>query len=130
MWVDSYSNNNFYQWAITLQDKPEPIGSIGVVSQDETLNSLTVGYCLGRYWWNQGITSEAFSAIIPFLFEKVQVNRIEARHDPRNLYSGKVMLKCGLTYEGTFRAAERNNMGIADVAVYSILANEYFATKK
>lgn len=126
MWVDSYSNPNFYQWAITLQDNTQPIGSIGIVAQDQTLNCLTVGYCIGRHWWNQGITSEAFSAIIPFLFEKVQANRIEARHDPRNLYSGKVMKKCGLTYEGTLRATEYNNTGIADVSIYSILAEEYF----
>ena len=76
-------------------------------------------------WWKQGITSEAFSGIIPFLFEDVKVNRIEAFFDPHNPNSGKVMEKCGLTYEGTRRQAGISNRGISDVSAYSILAREY-----
>jgi ribosomal-protein-alanine N-acetyltransferase len=72
------------------------------------------------------VTSEAFSAIIPFLFEEVGVNRIEAQHDPNNPHSGNVMKKCGLKYEGTLRQVGYNNQGIADVCIYSLLRDEYF----
>lgn len=57
-----------------------------------------------------------------FLFDEVKVNRIEARHDPRNPNSGKVMLKCGLRYEGTRIQADRNNAsGLCDVALYGLV---------
>ena len=88
-----------------------------------------IGYCIGSKWWHQGITTEAFSAIIPFLFEEVGVNRIESQHDPNNPHSGNVMKKCGLKYEGTLRQADYNNQGIVDACIYSLLREEYFNRK-
>ena len=127
-WISSYRNKDFYQWAIVLKEfGDEPIGTISVVDRNERVNSVHIGYCIGSKWWNQGITSEAFSGIIPFLFNEVKVNRIESQHDPNNLNSGKVMLKCGLKYEGTLRQADFNNKGIVDASMYSLLASEYYA---
>lgn len=126
MWVNGYSNNNFYQWAIILKsNNQEPIGTISVVDQKEGLDILHIGYCIGSKWWHQGITSEAFTAIINFFFNEVKANRIESVHDPRNPNSGNVMIKCGLKYEGTLRQADINNQGICDAAMYSIVSNEY-----
>jgi ribosomal-protein-alanine N-acetyltransferase len=86
-----------------------------------------IGYCIGQKWWNQGITSEALGLLIPFFFSEVKINRIEARHDPRNPNSGKVMLKCGLSYEGTMREADWNNQGVCDCACYAVLAKDFNA---
>ena len=61
---------------------------------------------------------------IDFLFDTVDVNRIEARHDPKNPNSGKVMKKCGMKYEGILRSSDRNNQGICDVCYYGILRSE------
>lgn len=88
-----------------------------------------VGYCIGRQWWNQGITSDSLSLIISYLFDEVKVNRIEAIHDPRNPSAGKVMLKCGFKYEGTQREAAWNNQGLCDASLYAILAKDFYATK-
>lgn len=126
MWIDGYQNNNFYQWAIVPKDNQnEPIGTIGVVDQKEELGICHIGYCIGSKWWNQGYTSEAFSAVIAFLFREVKAKRIESQHDPNNENSGKVMKKCGLTYEGTLRQADMSNKGIVDAAMYSILTSEF-----
>ena len=59
-----------------------------------------------------------------FLFTEVGMNRIEAKHDINNPHSGCVMQKCGMKYEGTSRASNRNNQGICDVAQYAILREE------
>ncbi|MGL5642312.1 MAG: GNAT family N-acetyltransferase [Paraclostridium sp.] len=125
-WVDEYKNNNIYQWAIVSKNNgDEPIGAISVVRQDEEVSMVQVGYCIGRQWWKKGITSEALSALIKFFINEVNVNRIEARFDPRNLNSGKVMMKCGMKYEGTMRKADKNNQGICDSVMYSLLAEDY-----
>ncbi|ODU54865.1 MAG: GNAT family N-acetyltransferase [Clostridium sp. SCN 57-10] len=130
-WVAGYARDDFYQWAIVLKEQgDEPLGTISVVGQNETLHSMHIGYCIGSKWWGQGITSEAFAAIIPVLFDEVKVNRIESQHDPRNPGSGKVMTKCGLRYEGTLREADFSNCGIVDAAMYSLLAREYRAAIK
>ena len=125
-WVSRYTEKNFYQWGIVLKENgSEPIGTISVVEEEENLNLIEIGYCIGRKWWHHDITSEAFAALFPFFFEQVGVNRIQAVHDVKNPNSGKVMRKCGLTYEGTLRQSGKNNQGIADIAMYSILAQEW-----
>jgi len=120
-WIKGYSDDKNYQWCIELKSSGEAIGSIGVVDNKENIEAVEIGYCIGRKYWNQGFTSESFKALIQFFFQEVGVNRIESRHDPLNSNSGKVMLKCGLKYEGTRIKADRNNTGICDVAMYGIL---------
>ena len=125
-WISQYAAPDFYLWAITLREEGgEPIGSISVVKKNDDLKMLTLGYCIGRKWWNQGIMSESLAGVIKFFFEVVGVNRIEARHDPMNPNSGKVMEHCGMKFEGILREADWNNQGICDAAVYAILAKEY-----
>ena len=122
-WVHDYSRNGFYQWAIEYNG--EPIGSISVIHSDENTESCEIGYCIGRNWWHQGITSEALGAVIKFLFDEVGMNRIQARHDVNNPNSGGVMRKCGMVYEGTTRQSDRNNQGLCDSCIYGILRSDY-----
>lgn len=123
-WVKSYSDNKFYQWAIVLKETNEPIGSISCVQIYDAVDCVQIGYCIGSRWWHQGVTSEALKALIDFFFDEVGAKRIEARHDPDNPHSGGVMKKCGMSYEGTLRRADRNNQGICDACYYSILSDE------
>lgn len=125
-WMNHYSEKTYYQWAIVVKDLGEPIGTISVVEMQEETSKVHIGYCIGSKWWNRGYTSEAFRAIIPFLFDEVKVQRIEAQHDPNNENSGKVMKSCGLVYEGTLRKADTNNRGIVDASMYSLLAEDYY----
>ena len=129
-WAAGYTDPSFYQWAIELKSLGEPIGSISVVGMDARTEAVSIGYCIGSRWWRQGITTEAFRAVIRFLFEAIGVRRIEARHNVKNPNSGRVMRACGLTYEGTLRQAAADNQGIVDVCVYSILHSEYEAQKE
>ena len=124
-WVNSYSDEKFYQWGIVLKENgDEPIGGISVVHMNEDISMVHIGYCIGRAWWHNGITSEALKAVMDYFFEKVEVNRIESRHDPRNPNSGKVMQKCGMKYEGTLRSSDWNNQGICDACYYALLKSE------
>ena len=123
--VDSYKNIDTYQWGIVLKETGELFGSVSVVKLDEDVEAAELGYAIGRRFWGNGYTAEAAKAVIAFLFEKVGVNRIAARHDINNPNSGKVMQKAGMKYEGTLRQCDRNNQGIVDCAVYSILRSEF-----
>ena len=123
-WTKDYSNPDFYQWAIVLDDNPEPIGSIGVNYYQEKTELAHIGYCIGWKWWNQGITSEALKRVMNFLFDEVGMKRIESLHDPNNPHSGAVMKKCGMRYEGTLRNADWNNQGICDACYYGILDSD------
>lgn len=93
-----------------------------------------INFCLGTYSkedsYQWGIelkeTGELFGNIsVVGLEEEVGANRVCAKHDTNNPNSGKVMEKAGIKYEGTLRQCARNNQGIVDCAVYSILKEEY-----
>lgn len=124
-WVKNSEKDDVYHWAIELKELDEPIGTISVVGKNERLNMLHIGYCIGSRWWHRGITSEAFAAVIPYLFEEVGADRIESQHDPDNPNSGNVMKKCGLKYEGTLRQADYSNRGRVDACMYSLLRDEW-----
>ena len=125
-WTGRYDDPSFYQWAIALKDHVEdPIGSISVVNQiDDIIQNAEIGYCISRKWWRQGVTSEALKTVMDFLFDEVGVNKVSARHDVNNPASGKVMLKCGMQYEGTLRQAAKNNQGVCDIRCYGLPAGE------
>ncbi len=126
LWIEEYKKDGYYQWAIALKEAPEVvIGSIAVVSQELTTRSAEIGYCLAEAYWGYGIMSEALAAAIKYLFLEGEFLRVFARHDTENEASGRVMQKCGMSFEGVLRKSGRNNRGIVDMAVYSILGSEY-----
>lgn len=126
-WTDQYINADYYQWAITLKsDLNQPLGSISVVAKDDVVRSMSVGYCIGTNWWKKGIATEALNAVLKFLFQEVNINRVSATYLPENPASGRVMEKCNFKYEGTLREATWSHTnGVSDVVIYSILARDY-----
>lgn len=66
---------------------------------DDHVSEIELAYEIGRSWWNQGIITEAVTAVIDFFFIKIGINRIYANHANENPASGKVMQKCGMMVE-------------------------------
>lgn len=123
-WVSRYTDADRYHWAIVLKENgPEPIGSIGACHWHEDEEVPEIGYCMGKRWWHRGIMSEALGAVIDFLFDRVGVERIIARHDVNNPHSGGVMRKCSMKFEGIREKAGQNNQGVVDMACYAIEAS-------
>ena len=118
-WVEQYKMKDFYQWAIELNDLEQPIGSISAVKVDDATESVEIGYCIGKRFWNKGYTTEALTEIIRFFIGQIGAGRASARHDTNNPDSGKVMAAAGMEYEGTLRKSDRNNQGICDAAYYA-----------
>ena len=129
-WISHYGEAYYYQWAIVPKNNADkPIGSISVVRQNNKVESMEIGYCIGKAWWHKGIMTEALKAVMAYLFEEVGANRISAVHDPNNPHSGGVMRKCGMTYEGTTRCSGWNNQGICDESIYANKKEEYEVSK-
>lgn len=124
-WLNRYSNNNFYQWAITFKGSDEPIGAIGLFVVNESDMCGDFGYSISRNYWGRGVASEALKAVLKFAFETVGFNRIESYHSLNNPASGKVMLKAGMKLEGLARQKYKSNVGFEDSYMYSILKEDY-----
>ncbi|MDE6389568.1 MAG: GNAT family N-acetyltransferase [Lachnospiraceae bacterium] len=123
-WIDKYSDSSYYNWIIEWKETGEVIGNISAEKQDKSIEAAEVGYCMSRTWWGQGIMPEALRAVIVYLIEEVGLSRVAATHDRNNAKSGRVMEKAGMKYEGTLRAAVRNNQGIGDKVCYAILKDD------
>jgi len=128
-WISQYKEPETYRWCIALKENKIPIGSISVVSINPHVESLEIGYCIGKEYWNQGFTTEAVQVVVDFLFSQVAANRIEAHIDPRNEGSGAVLVKSGFRYTGLRRQVAINNTGICDVITYEILKEDYLSNQ-
>jgi ribosomal-protein-alanine N-acetyltransferase len=128
-WVAEYEKPENYHWGIVPKEGRRVFGSIGVVNMSEHDLRCEVGYCIGRALWGRGLTTEALMAAIWYLFEYTDFNRIQARHDVRNIGSGRVMQKAGMTCEGTLRqhSLNRSDGTMADMNICAILRSEYEA---
>ena len=125
-WINNYKNNNEYQWAIQYKETSEVVGNINLLEVYDKDENCEVGYCLGRKYWSKGIVSEALFKVLEYGFEEVGFQRIAAHVEAENLASWKVMEKCNMVYEGTFRNFVKNNNGsFSDCRYYSILKDEY-----
>ena len=124
-WIDKYDEQNTYNWAIELKETQEVIGNIVVVKLEDSNSSCEIGYCIGSKYWNKGIATEALKEVIKYLFSRIKVNRISARHDILNAASGEVMKKCNMKHEGILREVKYKNNRFCTMSVYSILKTEW-----
>ena len=112
-------------WGIVLKEEGRVVGTIGYMWYQSEHSAVEVGYSLARACWNQGLMTEALSAVIAYTFDKLRVNRIEAQFDVRNPASGRVMQKNGLQREGLMRQRMYNKGEYIDVEMWAILASDY-----
>lgn len=110
--------------AITLKPTHEFIGGIGLELSPLHL-SAEVGYWIGRAYWNRGYATEAARAIVEYAFGTMDLHRIQSRHMTKNLASGRVLQKIGMTYEGTLRQSLYRFGAFEDAAIYGILQDEF-----
>ena len=129
VWEQESKKPNVYHWAIEFEG--ETVGDISLVSVDEQNEKAIVGYCLSRKHWRKGIMPEALEEVLRYLFVEVGFQRIESSYAVPNPASGRVMEKCGLLYEGTFRKSFRllSTGEWVDIVHRAILREDYFARK-
>lgn len=87
---------------------------------------VSIGYFLAEDYWGKGIATESVRMVVKFLFEEVNVNRIQAEVMPVNEVSKKVLLKNGFIKEGVLRQASLwSGKGVIDLEIYGILKEDY-----
>lgn len=124
--IEKYNRYELAPWGIELKENSKLIGSIDFVQYDYKNFSAEIGYVLNKNYWNKGIMTEALRAIIKFGFEKMDLVRIEMKHNVKNIGSERVIQKNALKYEGTLRKKEFLKKEFVDVKYYSILKEEYY----
>lgn len=120
-----YKRAEFFDWGIVLKNGERMIGTVGFTSFDVSNDVGEIGYVLNAEYWGRGIASEAVRAAITFGFEVLKLNRIEAQLLPENEKSARLLLRCGMRFEGIRREGMMVKGRYADIAVYSITESDY-----
>lgn len=128
-WVSAYDDPRTYNWVIEYDG--QAVGGISVVRLSDKCEYAELGYCLGYDFWNKGFMSEGANAVTDYLFNEIGIHRVEISHATENPASGKVALKCGMTYEGTKREYLKTSAGkFVDIAYYGIIRDEWERNKR
>ncbi len=109
------------QWAIVHERRVS--GGIELRVRDP--DSAEIGYSLARTLWGRGLTTEAASAVVGYGFEALELVRIWAAADVRNVASWRVMEKLGMRREGLLRSRRVVHGERVDDVLYALLREEW-----
>lgn len=120
-WIAQRTRPGTSACAITRVDDEAFLGVIGFGGLAEM---PSVGYWIGRPFWNQGYATEALQLVIGQV-RTLGAKGLHAETFPENAASARVLAKCGFRYRGTGRRNYPARGGLVPVCVYVL----HFATR-
>jgi len=102
------------------------LGGINISNiQRGVAQTANIGYWLGEEYTNKGYMKESLEAMLPFLFEQMKFNRLQAFTLPKNIPSRNLLNKLKFKEEGLIRKCMKINDVWRDHVLYSKLAQEH-----
>ncbi len=120
------SIRNILGGVIEWRGKIVGMASLGGLSSTD--KSAALGYFLGEPYTGNGIASRSCVALINIGFSDYDLHRITIHTASQNLKSRAIAERLGFTFEGTLREASLVRGVFHDLAVYSILSQEWNRT--
>ncbi|MEG0258383.1 MAG: GNAT family N-acetyltransferase [Lysinibacillus sp.] len=102
----------------------EIIGTCGFNYLDFENARAEIGYDIGKEYWGKGYAPEGIGSLLNYAFETLEINRVEAKVEPANVNSIKVLQKLNFTFEGTLRQFEKSKGNFIDINIYSLLKTD------
>lgn len=112
------------RFSMIEQECNEIIGTCGFNSIDFENAKAEIGYDIAKAYWGMGYATEGICALLNYAFETLELNRIEAKVEPANVNSIKVLKKLNFTFEGTLRQYEKSKGTFIDINIYSLLITD------
>lgn len=103
------------------------IGWCSLSKWNPSYRSARLGYCLDCAAWGKGFATEAAGALLKWAFDTLDLNRVQAETDTRNIASSRVLEKLGFVREGTLREDCIVDGEVSDSWVYGLLRREWNA---
>lgn len=100
------------------------VGMIGTKPIRWKHGRVEIGYYIGKPFIRQGIAQKVLKVFINFLFNQLNMNRIEATTDTKNTASVRLLERLGFTREGTLRETYQLHGECVDEAIFSLLRKE------
>lgn len=90
--------------------------------------SASLAYCFDAPAWGHGYATEAARELLRWAFDTLDLNRVQAEADTRNVASARVLEKLGFVREGTLREDCVVNGEVSDSWVYGLIRREWRPT--
>ena len=87
--------------------------------------SASLGYCFAEAAWGHGYATEAARVLLRWAFGTLDLNRVQAETDTRNVASARVLEKLGFVREGTLREDCVVNGEVSDSWVYGLIRRDW-----
>ncbi|WP_377891327.1 GNAT family N-acetyltransferase [Alkalihalobacillus sp. R86527] len=120
-----FENQQAVRWGIARKDTNEIIGTCGFHNWSKRVGRIELGYDLIEEAEGKGYMSEALSAIIPYGFDELQLNRIGALIHQDNSSSRKLVHKLGFQEEGILRDYAFARGNYIDLIMHSLLKKDW-----
>ncbi|WP_432030797.1 GNAT family N-acetyltransferase [Streptomyces sp. 1222.5] len=104
------------------------IGWCGLSNWNPDFRSASLGYVFDATAWGQGYATETAHAVLRWAFDTLDLNRVQAETDTRNVASARVLEKLGFVREGTLREDCVVNGDVSDSWVFGLLRREWRPT--
>lgn len=104
------------------------VGRIGIHHINTHNQNGAIGYWLAESAGGKGIMLRCCSTVIDYGFDVLQLKRIEIKAATENVRSKAIPEKLSFTFEGILRKAELVGDRLYDIAVYSMLVEEWHKT--
>ena len=101
------------------------IGWCSLTRWNADYRSAAMGYCYEELSWGQGYATEAARALLVWAFDSLDLNRVQAETDTRNVPSARVLEKLGFVREGTLREDCVVNGEVSDSWVFGLIRREW-----
>lgn len=87
--------------------------------------SCTLGYWMGEQNAGKGLMQDALAGLLPHVFGRMQLHRVEAACIPVNLRSQRLLEKVGFRREGYLRSYLKINGAWRDHLLYAMIAEDW-----
>jgi len=115
--------NEAITWGLSLPAQPALLGTICLWNLQPAHYRAEIGYGLHPSYSRQGLMGEALGAVVQFGFETLKLHSLEARLDPENAASIRLLEKHHFRREGYFRENCYFQQQFLDTVVYTLLAS-------
>lgn len=108
------------QWRLVLKDLERVVGLVGFIRWERERGCAEIGFGIANAFSGRGLMTEACRAVVQYGFDEMGLMRIEARCQPANVGSMRVLEKIGMIREATIRARVHAKAPEEDFWAYAI----------
>jgi len=119
------SAGSYICFAVTLKGFDTAIGIFQVRETEPGFGTAEWGFALGSAFWGTGVFQEGAELALEFVFETLNVHRLEARAAVKNGRGNGALHKLGAVQEGVLRKSFLKNGVYLDQVLYAIVQEDW-----